>query len=328
MGEGTMATKYFDGSTDGNLGTAANWTPSGVPEAGDDLVFDGRTTQDADEGLSTFATIDLGSITIESGYTGDIGAVDDPMEFQCAGTVYIAGTGTYYLQCDAGADADADVVETIINGGTVYLSSQANDETNAAVWTLVQVLAGTVYIQGDSEKSDHGGDSGCAITTLWVTPVGNCTVRIGDKCMNYKGADTPMDVIISGGTLTSSSSLGDVLQTGGTLNFGSASIDMATADDDITTLTLVGGTFNWIPQSTSGTVLSATPTIASLNVVGGTFDATSCKDTASSDPTITTVWQYGGIVDLRNIFANFAVTTYHVEGGSLHYSPGQVLTLS
>ena len=323
-----MATKYWDGSTDGDLNTAANWTPSGVPGAGDDVIFDGRTTQSVSGSMSTFATVDLGSVTIESGYTGSIGAVATPMEFECAGTVYVAGTGTYYLQCDAGANADADVVKCIINGGTVYLSSQANDETNAAVWTEVQVLAGTVYIQGDSEKSDHGGDSGCVITTLKVTPVGTCTVRIGDKCVNFKGTDVPMNIIMGGGTLASSSKLGDVQLLGGTLNYGSATIDMATADDDITTLTMSGGTFNWIPQTTTGAALSATPTITALNVIGGTFDATDTKDTASSDPTITTVWQYGGIVDLRNVFANFAVTTFHAEGGTLFYSPGQVLALS
>ena len=323
-----MATKYWDGSTDGDLGTAANWTASGVPTAGDDIVFDGRTTQAVTGSMSTFATVDLGSVTIESGYTGSIGANATPMEFQCAGTVYVAGTGTYYLQCDAGPDTDADVVKTIINGGTVYLSSQANDNTNAAVWTEVQVLAGTVYILGDSEKATHGGDSGTAITTLKLIPISSCTVRIGDKCVNFKGTDAPMSIVMGGGVLTCSSALNDVQLLGGTLTFGSATIDMATGDDDITTLTISGGTFNWAPQATTGTVLSATPTITALNMIKGTFDATDTKDTASSDPTITTVWQYGGVVDFRNVFANFAVTTFHAEGGTLYYSPGQVLTLS
>jgi len=324
-----MTTKYWDGSTDGDLNTAANWTPSGVPEAADDLVFDGRTTQAVDTNLDTFATIDLGSISIKSGYTGDIGAVDGPMEFECAGTVYVAGTGTYYLQCDAGADTDADVVKCIINStGSVYLSSQANDNTNVAVWTEVQVLAGTVYIQGDSESSDHGGDSGCAITTLKIIPISTCTVRIGDKCVNFQSTDTPMNVVMDGGTLTCSSALGDVQLMGGTLNFGSATIDMATGDDDITTLTISGGTFNWIPQATTGTVLSATPTITNLNVISGMFDASSTKDTASSDPTVTTLWQYGGVLDFRNVFANFAVTTFYYEGGTYYISTGQVLTLS
>lgn len=325
-----MATKYWDGSTDGDLNTAANYTPSGVPGAGDDLIFDGRTTVDVDGSMDTFATVDLGSITIQSGYTGDIGAVDAPMEFEVNGTVYIAGTGTYYLQCDAGADTDGDVVKCIINTptGSVYLSSQANDESNAAVWTKVEVLAGTVYLQGDSEKSNHGGDSGVAITTLWIIPISSCTVRIGDKCVNFKSTDTPMTVVMTGGTVTCSSALGDVLLSGGTLNYGSATIDMATADDDITALTMNGGTFNWIPQASTGTVLSATPVITSLNIISGTFEATSTKDTASSDPTITTLWQYGGAMDLRNVFANFAVTTFYYEGGVYYTSPGQVLTLS
>ncbi len=325
-----MATKYWDGSVDGDLNVAANWTPSGVPGAGDDIIFDGRTTQDVDASLSTFATVDLGSITIESGYIGSIGAVATPMEFQVDGIVYIAGGGTYYLQCDAGANTDADVVKCVINArnGTVYLSSQANDETNAAVWTLVEVLAGTVYLQGDSEKSDHGGDSGVAVTTLRVIPIASCTVQIGDKCVNFKSTDTPMALVMTGGVLTCSSALGDVLFSGGTLNFGSATIDMATGDDDITTLTLVGGGFNWIPQSSTGAALSASPTITTLNVIKGSFDASGVKDTASTDPTITTVNQYGGTVDLQNVFANFVVTTYNAEGGSLLYSPGQVLSLS
>jgi len=324
-----MTTKYWDGSTSGDLNVAGNWTPSGVPEAADDVVFDGRTTQAVTASLSTFNNVDLGSLTVESGYTAAIGTVDAPFEFICsAGLVYLAGTGTSYFQCDAGADVDGAVLKTIINGGTVYLSSQANDNTNAAVWTTVEVLAGTVYIQGDSEKSDHGGDAGAAITTLRVIPIANCTVRIGDKCVNYKGTDAPITLIMSGGTLTCSSNLGAVLLTGGTLNYGSASIDMSTTDDDITTLWLAGGTFNWIPQSTTGTVLSDSPTITTAYIVKGLFDASDTKDTASSAPTITTVWQYGGVVDLRNVYANFVVTTYNSEGGDLHYSPGQVLSLS
>ena len=325
-----MATKYWDGSVDGDLNTAGNWTASGVPGAGDDIIFDGRTTQDVDGSLDTFATVDLGSITIRSSYTGDIGAVATPMEFECAGTVYVAGSGTYYLQCDAGADTDGDVVKCIINtaAGSVYLSSQANDERNAAVWTEVQVIAGTVYLQGDSEKGDHGGDSGVAITTLKIIPSGTCIVRMGDKCVNFKSTDTPTNVVMGGGVFTCSSALGDVQLLGGTLNFGSATIDMATADDDITELTISGGTFNWIPQASTGTVLSATPVITALNIISGSFVATATKDTASSDPTVTTLWQYGGVMDLRNTFANFAVTTFNYEGGSYYISPGQVLTLS
>ena len=324
-----MTTKYWDGSTDGDLNTAANWTPSGVPEAADDVVFDGRTTQDVDGSLTTFNNVDLGSLTIENGYSGTIGGASTPMEFICsAGLAYVAGTGAYYLQCDAGADVDGAVLQCIINGGTTYLSSQANDNTNAAVWTEVQVLAGTVYIQGDSDSGSHGGDTGTAVTTLKVTPINSCTVTIGDLCVNFKGTDAPMNVIMGGGTVTCSSALGDVLQLGGTLNYGSSSTDMSTTDDDITTLRIAGGTFNWIPQNTSGTVLSASPTIGTMYVIKGLFDASDTKDTASSDPTITTVWQYGGTVDLRNVFANFAITTYNAEGGELHYSPGQVLSLS
>lgn len=324
-----MTTRYWDGSTDGDLNTATNWTPAAVPSASDDIIFDARTTQAVDTGLDTFNTVDLGSLTVQSDYTGAIGSSTAPFEFECsAGRVYLAGTGTSYFQCDGGADVDASILKCVINGGTVYLSSQANDDSNAAVWTEIQILAGTVYLQGDSEASGgHAGDTGIAVTLLKITPVIACTVRIGDKCINEL-TDAAMDLIMDGGTLTCSSALDDVQLMDGILNYGSATIDMATADDDIGTLTISGGTFNWIPQSSTGTVLSATPTITNLNVIGGIFNATNTKQTASSDPTITTAWHYGGTIDLRNTFANFAVTTFYAEGGSLHYSPGQVLTLS
>jgi len=328
-----MATKYWLGTeTDhtGDLNRAANWSPSGVPTAGDDLVFDGRSTEDADTNMDTFGTTDIGSLTVWSGYTGTIGSSGSaPLIMECsAGTVYFAGTGVLRLQCGAGADVDASILKTTVNtSGSVWLSSQANDNSNAAVFTEVQVLKGNVLVMGDNEASVHGGDSGTAITTLKVIPISTATVRVGDKCVNFKSTDTPMNVTISGGTLTCHTALGAVQQFGGTLNYGSTDFDQATADDDITALALNGGTFYWKPQ-TSGSI-SATPVITTLDVISGTFNGVSMKETnpGGADPVVTTTWQYGGTVDLRNIYANFDFTTYYSEGGSLHYSPGQQLTL-
>ena len=140
-----------------------------------------------------------------------------------------------------------------------------------------------------------------------------------------------MDVIIDGGTLTAHSALGDIQQMGGTLNYGSSDIDMDGSDDDITSLTVSGGTFYWKPQnsgSISGSVLAG-PTITSLDVIAGTFNGVSMKETLASgvDPVVTTTWQYGGTVDLRNVYTNFDFSTYYQESGTLHTSPGQQLQL-
>jgi len=327
-----MGTKYWVGS-DGDLNVAANWYPVDVPVADDVVIFDGRATGNVTSNLDVWETVDLGGLKVRSGYTGNIGSSGSaPMIMSTtSGEVYLSGTGSIFLQCGGGADADAVIGSCIVNAtGTSFLSSQANDNANSAVYTEVRVIKGTTNILGDSEKggtSGHGGDAGTAIGTLKVTPSGSATVRVGDKCVNYKGTDAPMDIIVSGGTLNLHSSVDDVQQMSGTLNYGSTTIDMGTADDDIDTLTMSGGTFNWIPQN-SGSI-SATPTIGNLNVIGGTFSGTSMKNTlpGGADPVVTTTWQYAGTVNLRNNYANFDFTTYYQEGGSLLMSPGQELAL-
>jgi hypothetical protein len=327
-----MATKYWVGS-DGDLDVAANWYPVGVPVAADVVIFDGRAVGSISSNLDVWETVDLGGLKTRIGYTGNLSSSGSaPLIMSTtSGEVYLSGTGSVFLQCGGGAEADAVISECIVNtSGNVFLSSQANDNANSAVYTEVRVIKGTVNILGDSEKaggSGHGGDSGAAITTLKVTPSGTATVRVGDKCVNFKGTDAPMNVIIDGGTLNFHSAAGDIQQMAGALNYGSSTINMGTADDDITALTLSGGTFNWVPQN-SGSI-SATPTITDLKVISGTFSATSMKNTlpGGADPVVTTTWQYAGTVDLKNVYANFDFTTYYDEGGSLLTSPGQELSL-
>ena len=327
-----MTTKYWVGS-DGDLDVNANWYPVGVPEAADVVVFDGRSVTSISSNLDVWEAVDLGGITVRSGYTGDIGSSGSAplVTSTTSGEVYLSGSGSVFLQCGGGANADAVIGTCIVNSaGNVFLSSQANDNTNSAVFTVLRVVRGTVNILGDSEKAGtygHGGDAGTAIGTLYVTPYGSATVRVGDKCVNYKGTDAPMSVIMDGGTLNFHSAANDIQQMGGTLNYGSSTIDMDTNDDDITTLTLSGGTFNWVPQNSGS--MSATPTIGNLKVISGTFDGSSMKNTlpGGADPVATTTWQYSGTVNLQNTYANFDFTTYYQEGGSLLTSPGQELSL-
>ena len=330
-----MSTKYWlgdDSGNEGDLNVAANWSPSGVPGAADDVVFDGRSTENVTNNLDALSAVDLGSLTVWSGYTGTIGSSGStPMIIHSsAGTVYLSGTGTMRIQCGGGAEETTSINLCIINSsGSVYLSSQANDVADAASFTEVRIHKGNVFILGDSEKSGvngHGGDSGTVIGTLKVQPATTATVRVGDQCINKLISNTPMDVIISGGTLNAHSDLGNIQTFGGTLNYGSTTIDMGNSDD-ITSLIVNGGTFYWKPQS-SGSI-STSPTITTLYVASGTFNATNMKSTdGGNDPVITTVWQYGGTVDLRNVYANFSITTYYDEGGSLYYSTGQILSFA
>lgn len=333
-----MATKYWLGGSgtadEGKINVAANWSPAGVPGAGDDVIFDGRSAVNVAGDLATFASVDLGSLIARAAFTGNIGTYavgvsHDPLIMQCSsGSVYIAGPGVARIQCGAGAEQDATIALLVINtSGSVYLSSRANDETNVAAFTEVQALRGNVIIHGDSQKggaAGHGGDSGTAIGTLKVLPYGTATILIGDKCQNFKGADVPMNLVVSGGTVTCHTSLTTVEQYGGTLNHGSTLMDMVGDDDDIASLMLVGGTFVWQPQ-TSGSI-SASPSIGTLKVISGTFNGANMLETLSVDPAIDLVYQYYGTVDLRNIYANFDIGNYSWEGGTLLFSPGQELS--
>lgn len=333
-----MATKFWLGGSgtadEGKINVAANWHPSGVPGANDDVIFDARSGVNVSGDLDYFAAVDLGSFIERAAYLGNLGTYvagvsHDPLIMQCSsGSVYIAGPGVARIQCGAGAEADATIALLVINtSGSVYLSSRANDAGHLAAFTKVQVLRGNVIIHGDSESggdAGHGGDSGTAIGTLKVLPYGTATIVIGDKCQDFHGADVPMNLVVSGGTVWAHTSLAAIEQYGGTLNYGSTLMDMVGDDDDITSLMLVGGTFVWQPQ-TSGSI-SASPDIATLKVISGTFNATNMLETLLDDPVIGLAYQYYGTVDLRNIYANFDIGNYAWEGGTLLFSPGQELS--
>jgi len=331
-----MATKYWlgnDSGNEGDLNVAANWDPSGVPSAGDDVIFDGRSTEDADASLTTFGALELGSLTVRSSFTGSIGTYSagasyDPLMLSlgAGGRLEICGTGTYRIQCGKGA-ADCTVAETIINtaSGTVYLSSEKNASLgNVSKFTIIRFLKGTLYLHGDSEKAGddgHGGDSGTAFGTLFMVGYSRpYAVSIADKCKDFKNA-TEGTIYMNGGILAAHCALESVQLYGGVFTYGSTAFDIAADDDDIASLYISGGEFNWEPQNSLA--LPATPVIAVLDMYGGIFDATSVFNTETDDPKITTMRMYAGKVDLRNVYSNFDITHCYYYGGSLFYNEGQ-----
>ena len=69
-----MATKLWVGTDSGNegdLNVAANWSPSGVPSGGDDVVFR-DSDQDADTSLDALSAVELGSLTIHQSLRGTL----------------------------------------------------------------------------------------------------------------------------------------------------------------------------------------------------------------------------------------------------------------
>jgi len=89
-------TKTWAATAAGNASSGSNWSPSGVPATGDDIVFDSTSTYSCTWDLSdTF-----GSFSINSGYTGTITQSADftVSSFSIADGTF-TGSTSYWLTC-------------------------------------------------------------------------------------------------------------------------------------------------------------------------------------------------------------------------------------
>lgn len=338
-----MATLIWDGSTDGDWNTAANWDTGAVPVDGDDVIFNGAdNTQNITSVLTTQGAIDLASLTILASFTKDIGTAAAPLEIEISGDLLIEGTGNYYIQSGSlNATTDGAIDRTIINtSGNVFLSSQVNDGSNQTVFTTVIVNSGTVLVYGAVEaaaKATHPAEGGTVIDTLILAPSNGAgsgvTVTIGEDAFRTEGT-VYTDIIMDGGTLITHSSMRTVTQSGGTLTHGGTLYTLGATDDTVTTLNLHGGKFKWRPSvvSTPGasgvrTTATAAPVITTANIYGGVFNASDMLELITTAPTITTAYlSPGATLNLDNNFAQFIVTTFKDYGGNVIKSPGQAIT--
>ena len=258
-----MANKLWVGTDSGNAGdwgTAANWSPSGVPISADDVII-ANSSQDITGTLDQSA-VALTSLTIDQSFTGLIGSLQSDFLEIGAVTAIIGqkrgSTGTYTgskrLNLDFGTTTAAQI--------KVYnTASSAQDQNrqplriravNAA--TDLSLYAGTMSVSDDSSNSSTLGDI--------IVEGGSITV--GDSV-------TLTNLTQSGGGITLQSSIVTAVIKGGTMNLYDS-----TSASTITTLTV----------SNSGSVNHfASGTITTLNLNGGTVDLTKTQ----SAKTITTV---------------------------------------
>ena len=334
-----MPTNIWTGATRAEWTTADNWSLAAVPVDGDDVIIDGRDTTAVNITVaSSQGTIDLASLTIMSSFTKNIGTAALPLIIEISGDLIIEGAGSYYILSGAAdATTDGTIDRAIINtSGSVFLGSMNNDGANDTDWGTVIVNSGTVVIYGDADTATvTTAESGTVIQNLILSPSygksGGVNVTIGDICYKVNGSVYP-NIIMQGGTLTAYSSILQMDLYGGTATIGGTGYSMAAGDDNITTFNQYDGTLNWKPSVVSASVrttASASPAIATANIYGGTFDGSSMLEKATTDPTITTLYQHkGSIINLQNGYANFIVTTYKKYGGTMLTSTGQALTLT
>jgi len=125
-----MATKVWIGSLSGNAGTAGNWSPSGVPTAGDDLIFDDRAQSAITAGLTTFRAVILGNVYFRPGRQYPVGTASNYFEINVASgsfIIYEAGGSLTDYVANHGATAPELVVSDGPQGsGIFYFCGKAN----------------------------------------------------------------------------------------------------------------------------------------------------------------------------------------------------------
>lgn len=247
-----MATKTWVGTDSGNAGdygTAANWSPSGVPIAADDVII-ANSSQDITGTLDQSA-VALASITIDLSYTGLIGSGASSF-LEIASSAAVIGqrrsttgsfTGSKRLNLDFGSSTACQIT---VNG-TASSGQDANRQplriraVNAS--TDLQVYGGAMAVSDDSSNSSTLGD-----------------ISINSGSVNIGASVTLTNLITSGGITNIDSSVTTANLKGGTVNFYDG-----VAANTIGTLTTSNGAI--VNHYASGT-------ITTLNHNGGTIDLT------------------------------------------------------
>lgn len=248
-----MATKTWTGATDTAWTTSGNWSPSGAPASGDDVIFDGTATG-ALAGSDQSATT-LNSLTIYSTFGSS-----------SPSTILIGTNGT---PLKVGVTTGNAVLINVASGSpTKYYGPQRINLDFAATGPIVTVFTSnsTAVDNGKEVIRLKTASSSCDINVLGGT-VGIATDNNGDTA-------TIRNVNASGGTVNLGAGVtyANLSNNGGTCLVRSApSTAIAVYKGsvtsrntyDIPTVTIDGGTFYALHRAASGA------SIDQLNLRGG-----------------------------------------------------------
>lgn len=226
-----MAIKVFTGATDGDYGTAANWSPSGVPASGDMLVFSDQSTRGMDG--STQAA-KAHSIVVEQSFAFGIGS---------SGTSFEPTLG---------------VTTLIFNANSQTKSYISGDGTNKIARVLMDSPSATEdLLEIDGTVTDISVRNGKLLIPSTATVDGRINLfgsASSQITVTESATLTGVEATLNGGTLSDSGGIPDVTLLDGTYVLGSsAGIG--------TRLEVYGGILWW----------DATSTIALAEIFGGRF---------------------------------------------------------
>lgn len=284
-----MATRIWIGTDAGNQGdlnTAANWSGAAVPIAGDDVYFNGSSTQNVTGSLTALSAVALTSLTIDQDYTGTIGTESSFMACD-PGTLTIGGS-TSGLQTAAGSGRiNLDLGSNQQTVVVINTANTATDTNRMPVRLLMNNVSNAVHVRrGKVAIEDNPGDAG-QLSTLEI---------------DQDGPGSTSTRVIAGAGLTMATV---------TVKAGTAYLHNA-----ITTLNVLGGT-----AYTEGS-----GAITTLNVGGTKPAATSGKLVSNSTGTITTLNLYKGTADFTDSEEARTVTNFNWYGGTFSIPTDLTLT--
>ncbi|MFH1108732.1 MAG: hypothetical protein V1790_06010 [Planctomycetota bacterium] len=233
-------------STDGNLSTAASYSPSGVPTVGDSLFFDGSSQMDVVSGLTAFSAFDMTQIWTQSPYRGDIGADGNPLTAQVRWLIH-QGSGSLFHAYKSHT-SQAYVVIDSPNLQDAYTLVSTNGA--AGVNMTLACLNGGIRILDNATS---------AIGTLLVG--GKFTSRL--PIVNIGLTSGVVTYRQTGGTVTTKTPLG--ISTSHAIIDGGTLVYDAGATDDWAWMEIAGG---YVQYNSAATLTRCTVSSGTLDMMG------------------------------------------------------------
>ena len=260
-----MATKVWLGTTDSNPATAGNWSPSGQPTSGDNVIITGSNAIDggtlsASGNLASFITRDFAST---------IGSEDADLVVDLAASslVSIDTTGKSYLDFNA-SDVDVNVHGTQVAGGTImglHLKGAGTNSLN--VYNSANVL----LLETLDADINTFSASATVITAVGADAVnftgpgkliargGLTNIYANGSTVDYYGSTACTTIQAeSGATINfwASQDVTNVNAYGGTIDLKDSTAARVSTNNDVR----AGGTIifgrNWTPTNTPGSATS------------------------------------------------------------------------
>lgn len=281
----TAAVKTWDGTTSGNWGTSANWTPAGVPVDGDDLIFpagaanlnntnnitDLRVASIQFNGAAGGYILNGNAITISNGVVAAHTVGDNDLSFAA---ITNATSQTYTVDSGGTLDVNANLV--LIGGFTLTVNNDFTTRFDGAIsgtGNLSKSSAGTgTMVFGGTAANTYAGTTTVNGAILQLSKTAGVVSVPGDLTIGASDTVrlTTDNQIANGSDVTISSSglldLNGNVDTIGTVSMSGATIDTGVGGDIATGNITVNA-------SASVSTISGTYTLAgnrTFTVAGGT----------------------------------------------------------